>query len=91
MVQACSPAFLQLGTGKVTGEPCAGTAADAVRINPLPPAKPAEINPQAHVVYVDPPAADPKTDKNNKNKKNKSDDSGAGNRARGAQDGKNNQ
>lgn len=57
MVQACSPAFLSLGTGKVTGQPCPGTAVQPFRINPLPPAKPAALTPHRHVVYVDPPPA----------------------------------
>jgi hypothetical protein len=94
MVQACTPAFLQLGTGKVSGEPCAGSAAVPFRINPLPPTKPAEINPQDHVVYVDPPAttSGDGTNKNKNKNSNKSDDAtGAGNQARGGQDGKKNQ
>ena len=55
MVQACSPAFIELGTGKVTGAPCAATAAGQLRINPLPPRKPAVINPQPKVVHVPAP------------------------------------
>lgn len=87
MVQACSPAFLHLDTGKVSGEPCAGTAAQQMRIDPLPPAKPAVINPQPKVVYVDPPAAEA-TGKNKKNA-NKSGADGAGNRDRDGREGRN--
>jgi hypothetical protein len=52
MVQGCSPAFIRLGTGEVSGEPCAGTGAEPFRINPLPPAKPAAINPAPRIVRV---------------------------------------
>jgi hypothetical protein len=64
MVQACSPAFLQLGTGTVAGEPCAGSAATALRINKRPPVRPAVLDPRAEVVYVDPPASPVGTDPN---------------------------
>jgi Flp pilus assembly protein TadG len=54
MVQACSPAFLALDTGKVTGAPCA----DAVklRIHAKAPAKPAILSPKPRKVVVQPPA-----------------------------------
>ncbi|MBZ5736808.1 hypothetical protein [Nocardioides mangrovi] len=91
MVQACTPAFIQLGTGKVTGDPCAGTAADAVRINPLPPTKPADIDPQPNVVVVQPPAGSGQSGQGASNKSNSGDTTGAGNRAQGGRDGKNNQ
>jgi Flp pilus assembly protein TadG len=52
MVQAGNPAFLELGTGKVTGVPSPGDGTTALRINPLPPKKPALLNPPAHVVTV---------------------------------------
>jgi hypothetical protein len=54
MVQACSPAFLRLGTGAVTGAPCA----DAVhlRIHAKAPRKPAILDPKPHKVTVPPPA-----------------------------------
>jgi hypothetical protein len=51
MVQAGNPAFLDLRTGKVTGVPSVG-GTSPLRINPLPPRKPASINPPAHVVTV---------------------------------------
>jgi Flp pilus assembly protein TadG len=50
MVQACSPAFLQLGTGKVTGAPCAEST--PLRINEKPPVKPASLNPKPNYVHV---------------------------------------
>lgn len=54
MVQACNPAFLELGTGKVVGQP--GGTCTPLRINQLPPKKPPVLNPPTHVVTV-PPAA----------------------------------
>lgn len=84
MVQACSPAFLELGTGTVTGQPCAGSAANNIRIDPKAPSKPAAIDPQPKVVYVDPPATTTKKSQH----ANKSDDSGAGNAGRAGRDGK---
>ncbi|GAA4721262.1 hypothetical protein [Nocardioides conyzicola] len=50
MVQACSPAFLQLGSGKVTGAPCSDP--NPLRVNPNPPAKPAILNPRTKIVRV---------------------------------------
>ena len=55
MVQACTPAFLELDTGKVVGEPCAATPSP-FPIWPAPPAKPAVLNPAPNVVEV---TADP--------------------------------
>jgi hypothetical protein len=86
MVQACNPVFLELDSGHVAGEPCVSTPADRLRINPLPPAKPAALNPRAHVVYVDPPAGDEKAQHGKKNKSQ--EDTGAGNSSRGDRDGK---
>jgi cell division protein FtsL len=54
MVQACSPAFLRLGKGTVSGEPCAGTGANGLRINPRPPAKPAILTPPSKTITVPP-------------------------------------
>jgi hypothetical protein len=56
MVQGCTPAFLELGTGKVVGEPCAADPAAAFPIWPAPPAKPPVLNPPPNVVEV---TADP--------------------------------
>lgn len=55
MVPACNPAFLELGSGKVRGEPCAATAAVPFRINPRPPQKPAVLDPAPHIVRVPAP------------------------------------
>ncbi|HEU5035994.1 MAG TPA: hypothetical protein VFT70_03235 [Nocardioides sp.] len=52
MVQAGNPAFLELGTGKVRGIPSAGDGSTPLRINPLPPKKPAILAPAPHVVTV---------------------------------------
>lgn len=54
MVQAGNPAFLELGTGKVRGVPSAGDGSMPLRINPLPPKKPAILAPTPHVVTVMP-------------------------------------
>ena len=62
MVQAGSPAFLELGKAKVIGEASAGTPATPFRIWPLPPAKPSVLNPPRKVVHVPaPPAPQTKT------------------------------
>jgi Flp pilus assembly protein TadG len=96
MVQAGAPAFVTLGSGKVTGVPTPATAAVPFRINALPPAKPAALNPAPHVVLVDPPppakpdhhASGKNSDTNNTNK---TDDTTSGNQGRGHGDGKKNQ
>lgn len=77
MVQACTPAFLQLGTGKVVGEPCAAVASP-FPIWPAPPAKPALLNPAPNVVEVTAPPAS-------------SHDTGAGAQGNGAGEGRKNQ
>lgn len=81
MVQACSPAFLRLSTGELSGEPCAGGSAGSpsLRINPLPPSKPAVLNPPPNVVTVDPPAD---------TGRNSAGDTGRGNRDRDDRDGR---
>ncbi|MDF1603066.1 hypothetical protein [Nocardioides sp. YIM 152315] len=84
MVQACSPAFLRLGTGEVQGQPCAGGGPESpsLRINPLPPTKPAILDPPPNVVTVDPPAGDAESTDNS------SGDTGRGNPDRDARDGR---
>jgi hypothetical protein len=58
MVQACTPAFLRLGSGKVTGQACVADGSVPFRITPPAPAKPAALDPAPHVVRVTaPPAA----------------------------------
>ena len=52
MVQSFNPAFLELGTGKVVGQP--GGTCTPLRINELAPKRPPELNPPAHVVTVPP-------------------------------------
>jgi hypothetical protein len=54
MVAPSQPAFVRLSDGKVLGIPTAATAADSVRINSLPSAKPASINPKPLIVKVQP-------------------------------------
>jgi cell division protein FtsB len=55
MVQPCNPAFLKLDDGKVLGEPCPASAANDLRLQARPPAKPAILTPGRTVVKV--PAA----------------------------------
>lgn len=50
MVPATTPAFLDLETGKITGEPTVATREDGLRITARPPRKPAVLNPKAIVV-----------------------------------------
>lgn len=52
MVQACNPAFLRLGSSEVVGQPCPGTGAEPLRIDPRGPVKPAILNPSTTVVTV---------------------------------------
>ncbi len=88
MVQACSPAFLQLGTGKVTGAPCADP--NPLRINGRAPVKPADLNPKTKVVRVEaPPASTNSTDSStDSSTDNSTGDTAAGNAGRAARDGK---
>lgn len=67
MVQAGNPAFLELGTGEVTGEPSVG-GTTPLRINPLPPEKPALLNPAPTVVEV--PASQTSGDTGRQNRGN---------------------
>jgi hypothetical protein len=94
MVQACSPAFVQLGSGKVSGTTCAGGSAEApsLRINPDPPAKPAILDPKPTVITVDPPATtdSAQDDSQDNSQDNSQDDTGRGNQDRGGRDGKKN-
>jgi hypothetical protein len=52
MVLPTSPAVLDLGNGRVLGTPTPATRLDPLRLLAPPPVKPAELNPQAHVVVV---------------------------------------
>ena len=54
MVQSCNPAFLELGSGKIVGQPSAGGGCTPLRINELPPRKPPILDPAPHVVTVEP-------------------------------------
>jgi hypothetical protein len=55
MVPPSQPAFVRLGDGKVLGTPAPATGEDAVRIHPMPPAKPAQLRPRPIVVKVPAP------------------------------------
>jgi len=57
MVAPGVPAFVRLSDGSVLGAPTPATPADAVRINPMPPALPAPLRPKPIIVRV--PAPDP--------------------------------
>ncbi len=87
MVQACTPAFLELGSSTVTGKPCAADGSVPFRINPPPPVKPAALDPAPHVVHV---AAPPATTTQNP-PTNAQDDTGAGDGGNGDGGGKKNQ
>jgi hypothetical protein len=51
MVQAGNPAFLELGSGRVTGEPSVG-GTTPLRIDPRPPTKPSVLDPAPTIVEV---------------------------------------
>jgi hypothetical protein len=55
MVPPSQPAFVRLADGRILGNPTAATSADAVRINPLPPLKPAALAPAPIIVKVPAP------------------------------------
>ncbi|WP_203335243.1 hypothetical protein [Nocardioides limicola] len=55
MVPATSPAFLDLATGRVLGEPRPATPQDGIRIQPLPTPKPRELSPPPRIIEVAPP------------------------------------
>lgn len=77
MVQAGNPAFLELGTGTVVGEPSPGDGTTPFRIWQLPPAKPAAINPAPHVVTVPAPTTTT-SDSSGSSSGNSSGDTGRG-------------
>jgi hypothetical protein len=54
MVLPQSPAVLDLRTGRVLGSPAPATRLDPLRLHGPPPVKPAELDPAAHVVVVQP-------------------------------------
>jgi len=57
MVLPTSPAVLDLRTGKVLGDPSQATGLERLRLLPPPPAKPAALDPPAHVTVVHESAA----------------------------------
>jgi hypothetical protein len=56
MVAPSQPAFIDLATGAVLGNPTPATPDEAVRINSLPTVKPATIRPQRVIVRLEQPA-----------------------------------
>jgi hypothetical protein len=52
MVQAGSPAFLELGRGRIRGVGGVGDGSNQLRIDPRPPKKPALLDPAPNVVTV---------------------------------------
>jgi len=52
MVPPSQPAFIELATGKVLGNPTPATSADSVRINSLPAPKPEELKQRIRVIKV---------------------------------------
>lgn len=81
MVLPTSPAVLDLRTGKILGDPAPATRLDPLRLLAPPPAKPAELDPPAHVTVVQAPAK-----QTAKNSTNKSGGNSTGNTARGSHD-----
>lgn len=55
MVQACTPAFLKLGSGEVVGQPCAADPAGTFQIWPAEQQKPALLDPAPTIVEVEAP------------------------------------
>ena len=56
MVLPTSPAVLDLRSGKVLGDPTPATGLDRLRLMAPPPAKPAELDPPAHVTVIHQPS-----------------------------------
>jgi cell division protein FtsB len=54
MVPSHQPAYLELPSGKVLGEPAPAVPADGLRLLPRPPAKPAVLSPEPVVQQVFP-------------------------------------
>jgi len=54
MVPSQAPAYLDLSSGKVLGEPAPAATADGLRLLPRPPAKPAVLTPEPVVQQVFP-------------------------------------
>jgi hypothetical protein len=54
MVPSHRPAYLELPSGKVLGEPAPAAATDGLRLLPRPPAKPAVLTPEPVVQKVFP-------------------------------------
>jgi hypothetical protein len=52
MVPPSQPAFIDLATGRILGNPTPATVNDAVRINPLPPQKPSSLKQKILVIRV---------------------------------------
>jgi hypothetical protein len=67
MVQAGNPAFIELGSGQVVGEPSVG-GTTPLRINPLPPTKPPVLDPAPTIVEV--PATETTGDTGRQNRGN---------------------
>lgn len=83
MVLPSSPAVLDLRTGKVLGDPAPATRLAPLRLAAPPPAKPAELNPPAHVTVVHAPGSSPGAQNSSGNTVRGSQQNGTG---RGRQD-----
>jgi cell division protein FtsB len=92
MIQAGNPAFVQLGTGEVSGQPSAGDPAVPFRIWPTI-TKPAVLNPRPHVVTVPPEGTlpDARNGNRNGNPSGNSGDTGHQVTSNGTASGKNHQ
>jgi cell division protein FtsB len=76
MVLPTSPAVLDLRSGKVLGDPVPATRTDPLRLLAPPPAKPAELDPPAHVTVVHDPATRSGHDNSSGNTTRRSGDEG---------------
>lgn len=88
MVPVSTPAFIRLSDGKVLGHPQVAQSSDAMRITPLPPAKPRSLRPR--LVILKAPEL-PKAAKGHKRdtadgSTRSSHDQGAGSRTKGGSD-----
>jgi hypothetical protein len=52
MVLPTTPAVLELGTGRILGDPTPATRLDKLRLHAPPPVKPLALDPPAHVTVV---------------------------------------
>jgi len=77
MVLPTNPAVLDLRSGKVLGQPAPATRLDPLRLMAPPPAKPAELDPPAHVTVIHAPSTESGHENSSGNTSRRSHDEGA--------------